>query len=168
MTRATSWNVLTDTAMFDKLNHRLTSGTLPYGPRLVFIAIALINLPGALFGGFFFWTILPLPALVIYGFVVGLALGKSSVPTAKTISATAIFYHLILLGLLFHQFADTGGLGVGEMMFSRLALISYIAGPMGLYMLALRLLNDKYDKPIGKTAKAKGMREAIANYLQTP
>lgn len=140
--------------MFDKLNHRLASGTLPYGARLAFIAIATINLPGAIIAGIFFWTILPLPALVIYGFVVALAFGKSSVPTAKTISSAAIIYHLILLGLLFYQFTETGGLGTDDKMWSRLFMITYVAGPMGLYMLALRLIKEQEDKFFDKNAES--------------
>ena len=95
--------------MLNKIKNRLASGILPADVRLVFISIAIINLPGALFGGLFFWTILPLPALIIYGFVVALAFGKGSVSTARGISSAAVIYHAILLALLFFQIYETGG-----------------------------------------------------------
>lgn len=128
--------------MLNHLKHHLASGRLPYDARLVFIAIAIINLPGAIFGGIFFWTILPIPALIIYGFVVALAFGKSSVSTAKTISSIAAIYHGILLALLLFQFYEIGTFSSGEAIWSRLGVFTYVAGPMGLYMLALRLLKE--------------------------
>jgi len=128
--------------MFAKLNHRLASGTLPYGARLAFIAIALINLPGAIIAGIFFWTILPLPALVLYGFVLAFAFGKSSVDKAEIVIIHAVGYHLILLCLLAFQFVETAGLGGGERLWAQLTMITYVAGPMGLYMLAFRSLRE--------------------------
>ncbi|MEM6347735.1 MAG: hypothetical protein AAF927_27855, partial [Bacteroidota bacterium] len=121
--------------MLNNIKNRLSSGILPYDARLVFIAIAIINLPGALFGGLFFWTVLPIPALIIYGFVVALAFGKGSVATARGTSSAAAIYHAILLALFFFQIYETWSYSSGEAVWARLGVITYIAGPMGLYLL---------------------------------
>ncbi|MEL6591693.1 MAG: hypothetical protein AAFQ87_25265 [Bacteroidota bacterium] len=127
--------------MLDKLRHRLASGNLPYGPRLAMITIALINLPGALFGGLFIWTIIPIPALIIYAFVVFMAFGAGSVKTAQTTSILAIVYHAMLLIALLGIYIGNGASG-GEAGFARLATFAYVAGPMGLYALILRMLRE--------------------------
>ncbi|MEL7340758.1 MAG: hypothetical protein AAGM67_09750 [Bacteroidota bacterium] len=133
--------------MLDKLRHRLASGNLPLGPRLAIIAIALINLPGAIFGGLFIWTIIPIPALIIYSLVVYMAFGGGKTQTAETVSVFAIVYHAILLMALIGLNIDRMTHSSSEIeMLSTLGVMAYVAGPMGLYALILRMLRETPGK----------------------
>ncbi|MEL6591692.1 MAG: hypothetical protein AAFQ68_16490 [Bacteroidota bacterium] len=129
--------------MLNKLRHRLASGKLPYGPRLALIAIALINLPGALLGVIGFWTIIPLPGLVIYFYVLRLAFGKAGPESAKIISTLAIAYQAIVLIVFLAITLKNPPIAPSNVdILSIFSTLGYLLSPIGLYALVLRMLKE--------------------------
>ncbi|MFK7921726.1 MAG: hypothetical protein AB8H47_07195 [Bacteroidia bacterium] len=96
-------NIITD------LRHNMSDGKIPFEARMLGLAMLLINIPAAVFGLLFFWVILPLPGLVLYGFVIAMSFGKLSVDKAKLTTILTMIYHLVLLIILFGIGEEPGG-----------------------------------------------------------
>ncbi len=69
---------------------------LPYIARTASILLVLLNAIGAFVGLCFFWTGFPIPALVVYGILVGIAFGNRSTYLAKAAGITGLLYNFAL------------------------------------------------------------------------
>ncbi len=87
--------------MLSSLRHKMSQGKLPFEARMISLALLAVNIPSAVLGVMFFWIILPIPGLILYGFVIAIALGKLSEPAASMTAILSTIYHGLLLILLF-------------------------------------------------------------------
>lgn len=69
---------------------------LPHLVRMASILLIVINFIGAMVGAVFFWSVFPIPGLIVYGVLVSIAIGNRSLFAAKFVGLIGLIYNLIL------------------------------------------------------------------------
>lgn len=97
-------------SIINKLRHNMSEAEIPFEARMLGFSMLLVNIPTFVYGLLAFWTMLPIPGLILYGFGIALAFGKQSAKLAKLTTILTMLYHLILLiiliSMLFNGMAD--------------------------------------------------------------
>jgi len=95
--------------MLNYLRSKMSDGKIPFEARMLSLALLLINAPAAVVGLIFFWIVLPIPGLVLYGLIIAMSLGKLSIYASRETILFTMLYHLILLLILFSIGEEPGG-----------------------------------------------------------
>ncbi|MEM6348962.1 MAG: hypothetical protein AAF927_34065 [Bacteroidota bacterium] len=123
--------------MLSSLRHRMSQGKLPFEVRMIGLALLAVNIPSAIVGLMFCWIILPIPGLILYGFVIAIALGKLSENTASMTAILSIIYHGLLLILLFGAGASFTSHDISDLYLLMIPLSSIAFG-----LLMLNAINE--------------------------
>ncbi|MEM6348963.1 MAG: hypothetical protein AAF927_34070 [Bacteroidota bacterium] len=78
----------------------MTKAKLPSEVRMISLALLVINIPSVILGIMYYWLILPIPGLILYGLLIAVALGILSVNVAGMTTIFLVIHHFVLLILL--------------------------------------------------------------------
>ncbi|MEL7529778.1 MAG: hypothetical protein AAFN10_00645 [Bacteroidota bacterium] len=92
--------------MLSYLRHKMSHSKLSAEARMLSLAILLINIPSTVFGLAYYWLVLPIPGLILYGCFIAIVLDKLKRDLIKTVSALAILYHSTLLLIMIVRLGD--------------------------------------------------------------
>lgn len=122
-------------AMFTILKSYFPSRLVSSEVKMLALALTAINLVPALFGGFWFFMILPLPGLWVYREQFQILRDKRSPEEVRFTANGAIVYNSFLLILI-------GFLAYDRWSPDFLYLITYLASVIGFNILLLRMIGE--------------------------
>lgn len=83
--------------MFKYLRRKMPDAQIPSEARMLGLAMLIVNLPALVYGLFFWWFVIPIPGLILYGNIIVLTLGKKSPTGSELTTIFTMVYHLALL-----------------------------------------------------------------------